>query len=72
MADGIDPQARLQPRGNDEVEIVHVGGNIGKDGCKFGGQQIEAHAMRLAHVDDDIVAIGEGVLHIADGIGQFS
>ena len=72
MADGVDPQARLQARGNDEVEIVHVGGHVGEDRREFGGQQIETHAMRLAHVDDDIVAVGEGVLHVADGIGQLS
>ena len=72
MADGVDPQARLQAGRDDKVEIVHVGGHVGKDRREFGGKQIEPHAMRLAHVDDDVVAVGEGILHVADGIGQFS
>ena len=42
MADGVDPQPRLQAGRDGEVENVHVGGHVGEDRRQFGGQQDRA------------------------------
>ena len=70
MADRVDPQPRLQPRRDGEVEQVDVVGHVGEDRRKLGGQQVEPHAARLAQLDDDVVAVGGRVLHVADRVGK--
>ena len=70
MADGIDPKARLQSGGDGEIEPVIVGRDFGEYRREFGGEQLEAHALGLAHVDHDIVAIGGRVADLADHVGQ--
>ena len=58
MADGIDPQARLQARRDGEIEKVDVVRHIGKDRREFGGKQLEPHAGRLAQFHDHVLPIG--------------
>ena len=70
MADRVDPQPRLQARRDGEVEQVDVGRHLGKDRREFGGQEVKPHAACLAQFDDDVVAIGGRVLHVADGVGK--
>ena len=72
MGDRVDPQARLQAGRYGEVETVHVSRHACEHRREFRGQQVEPHAMGLAQVDHHIVAVGERVLHVADGVGQFS
>ena len=53
----------------DEVE-AGIGRHVGEDRRKFGGEQLQPHLLRLAQLDDDVVAVGGGVLHLADRIGE--
>ena len=69
VADRIDPQSRLHSGRDGEVE-AGVGGHVGEDRREFGGEQLEPHLLRLAQLDHDVVAVGGGVLHVADRVGE--
>ena len=69
VADRVDPQARLRPGRDHEIE-ASVGGHVREDRRKFGGEQLEPHLLRLAQLDDHVLAVGGGVLDLADRIGE--
>ena len=66
VADRVDPQPRLQARRDGEVENVDVGRHLGEDRRQFGREKLQPHARRLAQFDHDILAVGGGVLDLAD------
>ena len=69
VAHRVDPQPRLRPGRDREVE-AGIGRHVGEDRRKLGGEQLEPHLLRLAQLDDDVFAVGGGVLHLADRIGE--
>ena len=60
----------LQARRNGEIEQVDVGRDLAEDGRQFGRQKLEPHAAGLAQFDHDVVAVGGGVLDVADHVGK--
>ena len=65
VAERILERKRMM-EGDVELRIVTTG--FLEDVRQFLGQQFEPHATRLPHLDDDVVAIGGVVLHVADGL----
>ncbi len=70
MGDGIDPQPRLGTRRDRQIETLVVTGDVGEDLLEIVCQQFQPRELRFADIDDDVVPVREGVLHVANGIGQ--
>jgi hypothetical protein len=66
MRNRVDPKARLQAGRYREIEHIDIVGDILEYASKFRSHEFEAHAVRLAHVDDDVVTVGKTVLHLAN------
>ena len=70
MGDRVDPEARRRAGRQREVETLVIVGNVFDDRLQRVGHHLQAHALGLAHLDDDIVAVGQIVLHVADHVRQ--